>query len=305
MLYVGLDIGFGETKVAVVGERELMDSFPSLIAEHTPSPLEEGRVKVSFGGKTYVVGRDARTEPGCFQLYDLKDLIRYTPLVTRYVFSAFNLEKDAALCVSCPPSGWPQREKLLADLRDLYPGTVVLPQGYGAFYTTEAELPFPPDTVLVLDFGYNTVDWLFIEKRHGEWKTTRGDTLVRVGVMKLVEYFRSELEGNLAELPVRILREFLKQGKGMIYGEELDFSGQKRRAEGKYREMLLQALKGAVGEIWREVDMVVCAGGGVYYFNPQETLPHKLVVIPRSPEFANALGQAKWLKDNLKEQPAG
>lgn len=303
MIYVGLDVGFGETKVVTKGERELKEAFPSLVAEHTPSPLEEERIRVPFGGKTYVVGRDARTEPGCFQFYDLSDLVRYLPLVVRYVFMAYGIEtEDSALCLSVPPSGWPEKDTILSSVKEeVHSASVMLPQGYGAFYTAVKKelLPVDPDTVLVLDFGYNTVDWLFIEKRRGEWKTTRGDTLSRMGVMKLVEYFRAELKGELTELPPRVLREFLKEGSSTFYGEVLDLSGQKRRAEERYREVLLSALKGAVGEIWREVDVIVAAGGGTYYFDPRKSLPHSLVVVPDFPEYANAEGQAEWLADNL------
>lgn len=301
MFFVGLDIGFGETKTVVLGDKELRSSFPSLIAEPTPSALQEKKLEISFGGKRYVIGRDARTEPGCFQLYDFEDLVRYSPLITEYVFAANNIEsnEEVFLCISCPPSGWQERKRLLEGVKSTHTNTVILPQGYGAFYAISGDLPVDPDTALVLDFGYNTVDWLVMERQEEKWQAVRGDTLARMGVMKLVGYFRSQLKKGWAELPERVVRELLRKGKGRIYGEEIELEGEKRRAVEQYREMLLQALKGVLGEIWREVDVVVCAGGGTYYFSPKDTLPHSLVVIPDFPEFANAQGQALWVKDKV------
>ena len=293
---LALDPGFGETKVAFVkGEEIISFSFPSLVAEHVPSPLEADLRLVEFGGKSYVVGRHARVETGCRELYDYGDLVQALPLLFGYALTEareMGFRDPEAVVVSVAPGHWPERERAERALSS-FPGcgeVIVVPQGLGGYHLCRGQVPEGAEYVLVLDFGYNTVDWLLVE--HGErYRVLKGATLHRMGVMKLVEIFRSELDGKLAELPPRVLREFLRRGGGKIYGEWLDLSGQRRRAQEKYGEALVSSLKREVGELASAADAVVCVGGGVHYVDPEREALHGVVVVAPRPEMANAEGQ--------------
>jgi len=311
MRFVGVDIGFGETKAVFVDETgEIINSisFPTLVAEYTPAPLEKEKLVLSLG-RNYVIGRDAKGEPGCFQLVDFEDMREFAPLLLQGVIQMGYGEQatDIAVCASIPPGWWRRKEEFLQALRKEVSTVVVIPQGQGAFITVRESNDLEDgEIVLVLDFGYNTVDYLLIEVTKGDtsprmdFLITKGNTLPRMGVTKLVQFFRGELKGEFSELPDRVLKEMLRTGQGRLYGEKIDLSGHKRRAIEKYCTMLMRELKNNVGEIWRDTDAIICTGGGVYYFNPKNNLSHYRIIVPEEPEFANARGQALWIAKMIK-----
>ena len=306
MEYLGMDIGFGDVKAVLVNrELETMKaiSFPTLVAGYTPAPLEKDKAVLCFGGKKYVAGQDARGEPGCFQLSDFDDMKEFAPLLFRKVLQTDGFEgNEIAVCAGMPPGWWPQRGEVANALRAEMQTVVVVPQGQGAFVAVQEEKDLEGvETVLILDFGYNTVDYLLMEiTGYGEFEIIKGNTLPRLGVTKLVKLFRGELKGELSELPDRALKEMLRTGQGKLYGENINLSGHKRRAVEKYCAMLMGELKSNVGETWRETDAVICTGGGVYYFEPQRNLPHHRIVIPEEREFANARGQGIWIAKSAR-----
>ena len=300
MRIVSLDPGFGDVKVCLheEGEKDLF-SFPSLVAEFTPTPFsDEAILRVRHGSRTYVVGEDARTEPACREPYDFTDLVEMLPVYLKYVFLRRGWDSCDLLIASIAPAYWEERARLEKALPELESKMVVVLQGLGGYWKARELLPEGAEYVLVLDLGYNTVDWLLV-KRAGDgddFRVMKGSTIPRLGVTKLVEFFTGELRGDLKELSPRTLREFLRKGEGRIYGERIRLDGAKRRAEERYADTLSSALKQAVGEITRSVDAVVGVGGGTHYFDVRR-LGHRAVVIPEAPETANVTGQLEWMLD--------
>ena len=298
MNFLGIDIGFGEVKAILADKSGALvksSCFPTLIAEHIPAPLEDDKITFQLRGIEYVLGKEAEEESGCFQLHDFKDMMEFAPLLFRRVIrNEFKLDKaDFVTCASIPPGWWDHRKDFADILSKETQYVVVAPQGHGALITTKEEKGLgDAETVLVLDFGYNTVNYLLAMKEGQDFKITRGDTVSGLGVVRLVKLFRGELEGELSELPSYVLKKMLRHGYGKLYGEKINLEGYKKRAIEKYYTILMRELKNSVGEIWRKTDAVICAGGGVHYFDPKKSLPHHRIVIPSLPEFANAKGQA-------------
>jgi len=307
--YLGIDIGFGDTKAIYMDSNfSILNSFsfPTLVAFHTPSPIEKEKLIISYGGKEYVIGNEARGEAGCFSLVDFEDMKEFAPLMLRGIMQINNFKEPekVLICASLPPGWWQYREEFEKALQREQSSVVVVPQGHGAFVTAARQEEMERgELVLVLDFGFNTVDYLLIdviEPDGSDFQINKGNTIAGMGIMRLVDFFKNKLNGELKKLPDRAIREMLKKGEGKIYGEKLDLSGPKRRAIEEYCTLLMKELKKMVGEIWKEVDAIVCTGGGVYYFNPMKNLPHHRIIVPERPEYANAEGQAIWLAKNIE-----
>ncbi|MDL1971005.1 MAG: ParM/StbA family protein [Candidatus Desulfofervidaceae bacterium] len=311
--FLGLDIGFGDTKAVMVNEDFKVVksvSFPTLIAQHVPTPIteeEDGVTTFTFGAGQYVVGEDARTEPAYFTLVDMEDLKKYAPLLFQAVCCFLEVEDPLPVCASLPPGWWQHRHefrKILSSILKEQNLVIVAPQGMGTYLVVKEEnlLPCEEGLFLLLDFGYNTVDYLLIEDMKGRFRFPRGDTWSRIGITKLIEFFKEELPEGLGDLSERAVRLMLQNGGGKIYGEFKFLEGEKRRAEERYSEALKQKLKANLGEIWKETDAIILTGGGTHYFSTENFRFHKNVIIPEVPEIANAKGQAILLAQKSKER---
>ena len=308
--YLGIDIGYGDTKVVYIDSNfSILNSFsfPTLVAFYTPSSMEKKNLIISYGGKEFVIGNEARGEASCFSPVDFEDMKEFAPLILKGIMQMNNFKEpeDVLICASLPPGWWPYRKEFEKALqREQSSSVVVVPQGHGAFVTAARQEEMERgELVLVLDFGFNTVNYLLIEVIEpdgSDFQINKGDTIVGMGIIRLVDFFKNKLNGELKKLPDRAIKEMLKKGECKIYEEKLDFSGPKRRAIEEYCTLLMMELKKTVGEIWREVDAMVCSGGGVYYFNPIKNLPHHRIIVPERPEYANAEGQAIWLAKNIE-----
>ena len=121
-LYLGLDIGFGETKAIFLDsnlETINLFSFPTLVAFYNPSPLEKEKLVISSGNRKYVIGKDARGEAGCFQPVDFEDIKEFSSLFLKGVLSMNGIVADnqeIVVCASIPPGWWPEREELRKSL---------------------------------------------------------------------------------------------------------------------------------------------------------------------------------------------
>lgn len=298
MIFLGIDFGFGTVKAACQRHEGIKTvSFPSVFALHTPSPFSTDIKTYELEDRKWVVGEDALYEPARFSPANFKDICRLAPLVFQAVSDllAVGQGEGIILSFSVPPAYWREREKLTEVFgEDLF----VVPQGFGAMYYAVDRNPTTFEgigTALVLDIGYNTVDYVFCRfENPGHFKVVRGDTWTDLGVRRLLEIFRAILPPDLQELNRRTLLRFLEKGRGNIAGKAYSFEEEKKRALQSYLEALEQALSQVLGELYREADVLVYVGGGVHYV-PKDLLPHHRVVVPKEPVFANVLGQLTWM----------
>ena len=316
---IGFDLGFGNTKIVFSSASALKQqkppqkiAFPTSIAETSPdftfqNPLKNFSTEtyLEFEGKKYVIGKKAQTEPGCFQLYDIHDLLTYAPLILKFTLIQLEIkEKDYSkvmVCMGLPPGWWNEYKnnfaKRLKETLNVKP--LIIPQGIGAFWLVKNEIQ-PGMNVLLLDIGYYTVDYLYLirEEESPYFRTQHWGTLAGFGVTKLEELFKAELKVRGRNLPERVIRNALQEGRVKIYGTEKNFEEERRRAIEKYNRVLVQRLKGLVGNFVVEAEAVVFTGGGVYYFRPEENFRYEgeiIIACKEAPEFGNAMGQFQIL----------
>lgn len=285
---IGLDIGFGHTKVVYDGG-EL--KFPTWLAYHTPSSIDSVEV-IEWDGKKYVVGEDVRYEPQRIELPDFGEIIKYFPVFLKFVEKKLK-QKIKVIITGVPPKYKELVGKVKEKCESMDVSAEVVPQGVGIYLDTKEKIDKTSEReAFILDIGFNTVDYLIVKND----RKIKGDTIEKFGVMKAVELFKSYIpkeHSYLRNFSTSKLMSVFEKGYAVVEGEKLDLSSYQKKAKSAYREMLVNRLKQSVGDFIYETELVIIAGGGAFLFKNESETFGKNVYIPPKPEFSNARGYLK------------
>ena len=275
---VAFDLGFGWTKVC--SEDGKCFKFPTWLAYYSNDPLSELDTVV-VDGREYVVGEDARYETNKIIINSIDDLLNYFPVFKKYALQKLGVD-NAEIITGLPPV-YKDRIGILEKQ-----GVKVLPQGLGIYLDTRDEVQ--SDEILILDIGFNTVDYIVIVGG----KKKRGNTLTKQGVERMIELFRDKLTPELAYIKnfslSRLMTTFEK-GYALLEGDKVDLSGFKQKAIEEYNEILRTRIQNEIGDLINEVEQIVLAGGGAYYL---KNIRKSGVFIPEKPEFSQARGFLRY-----------
>ncbi len=288
MNVVGFDFGFGECKVKM-GEKILR--FPSFIAKRVKTYDEEVENVVSYLGEEYVLGEEAIYEPAFVEIADIKDLVSYLPIFLLFIKRKLNLKGGEKLVFGLPPKYKNYKEKVEKIIQDENLTPLVVPQGLGIFYDVLNVYPDLNEAkdVLILDIGFNTLDYLLLVKKGDVWKKRKSNTFDNLGVKKAVLIFRELLENEfLKNMPFQKLNEVFKKGYIKIEGYKIDLEKEKKRAISSYLEIIKTKLKNEVGDFIKLIDKVVVAGGGAYLIDKNEIRSD--LIVPPEPELSQVRG---------------
>ncbi len=307
-MQIGLDIGFGDVKVVSEDGRTI--SFPSAI-KYLNKGIDLGAFskeeKYSFDGRNYLVGEEALL--GAFSTQSIDFLTRYAPLlafkaVEQIGEKVSNIGTGLPLAYYTPQYIAPLIKSLetiqVNDRKETF-RVSVFPQGLGVlldFLLSEegTETGSTAVNMIVLDIGFNTVDVVAVNK--GSASKEESGMLERAGISKitqaLAQRLRIEMKINLSEQEAK---DLLLKGEISLYGHVSDLSEVIRSITEDYIEWLLNAVLSRWEERIQRAKMILLAGGGAYYL--ENHIPekyHSLIHIPKKPEFANARGFLKALK---------
>jgi len=279
MKVLGIDIGFGHTKVVYDGGKL---KFPSWLSYWTITGI--GDIKpVEYDGSRFVVGERARLSGKRIELASIDELIKYYPVFIRYVLDTLGLQaKEVLVITGLPPRYMERAEELKKDKLGVKRQVVF--QGFGIFWDSRERAG---EDGLVVDIGYNTVDYFAYSVRGGELIKEVVGTIPNMGVINAVGMFRDLLPAKhepLKTKPLSSLVNIFVEGK--FRGE--DFSSVKEKAVEQWNEMVKARLRQEVGVLFEEKEHLLVAGGGAYLVR-KDVFPQE-VIIPDEPEFANARG---------------
>ncbi len=307
-MQIGLDIGFGDVKIVCDGGR--LFSFPSAI-KYVNDGLDLGAFskdeEFSYGGRKYLVGEQALL--GAFSTQSIDFLGRYAPLLAYKAITKIG-EKVDKIGVGLPLDYYTTRysaplkkslgtievngEKMIFDVE-------VYPQGVGVlldFRLAEngSEAEGSAANMMVLDIGFNTVDVVAVN--NGSASKADSGMLERAGIAKITQELSQHLrrETNVS-LSDQEAKDVLLQGSISLYGHTKDLSEVIRAITEEYIEWLLNAVQSRWEEHIQRAKVLLVAGGGAYYL--KNHIPDKyrtLIQISKKPEFANARGFLKALK---------
>lgn len=283
----GIDVGFGWTKV--VTEDGKVFKFPSWIAYHTPAPISELDI-VKFGNKNYVVGSDVKYEAQRIEISGIEELIGYFPVFLKYVESLTGKLDKIVTGVPVKYKGY--LDMLKNTIEDNAAECDILPQGIGIFIDAQDKVQ---DEVLVLDIGFNTLDYFILLKKNDTWKKKRGNTVEKFGVMRAVDVFRSTMPdkvGYAKNFSFSRLLEIFEKGALMFDGEPVDLVGVKMAALDEYAEMVKTRMTEEIGDSLNNMENVVIAGGGANIIKV-DIFKNSRVITPNAPEYSQARGYLK------------
>ena len=291
MKRVGLDVGFGWTKVVT---DEAQFKFRSLVASYPESGESDVRPVVVMG-RSYLVGEDAKYGRDVRTISNISSYLDYLPVLTRasVVEAGLEGEKIAAV-VGLPPIYKEYKSKVEESLKSIGIETFVVPQGYGILKDVEDRIE---NDVLILDIGFNTVDYLIARRGSDGWVKVRSNTVEGLGVQKAVSIFVDRVAREypfIQREPIGKKAFYFEKAGITIEGQKVDLGQEKEAAIGVFIDEVLNRLDEelALKNLFNQVEAVVVAGGGAHII-PANKVPHPNLIIPEAPEFSQARGYYK------------
>lgn len=280
MKIIGLDVGFGWTKVKTDDKEFKFPSWISHAANFSMSEIEP----VVVDGKEYFVGEDASFGAGKIEIADIDTLINYLPVFEKYVKRILGID-EAFIVSGLPPKYYKtHKDKLKTGL--------VAVQGVGVLVDIDNSFEFTKgDRVLILDVGFNTVDYVLALYQGDKWKKAGLNSIADLGVMQAVKIFKdivpSEVAGKAKDWSVSKWIKAFEDKSISLMGERIDLSNYFENAVSRYIEMLQKRISEEVGNQVFEFEHIVLAGGGA---NILKNSFERSVIVPESPELSNARG---------------
>lgn len=308
-LVVGIDVGFGHTKAyTVIGGEGVYIKFPTWVAVANKGAYSEVRSYL-YQGKELWVGDVCKHSQNRIEIATSEDIIQFYPVFKQAVLDEVkrvSLEKkvivsNPVVITGLPPKYYfevakPHNKGVLMEDNAGEKRPRVIWQGLGVLLDVMMgeEMEFENgETVVVVDIGYNTVDYLIAMYTNQDWKKVSVDSIVDMGLMKAVDLFRQELPAELGVVKTwskqRLIQAFEK-GVVNIDGERIDLTAIKNKAIQTYSDILVNRLKGEIGEEMIVNDRLIVAGGGANIIANRLKEERRNIIIPKSPEFSNARG---------------
>lgn len=312
MKCIGQDIGFGDVKTVI--EDQMLKTPTAIAYEGFGARVDlDGPKSIEFEGQNYLVGEDA-IESGqpVFETTSIDFLLRYAPLLAYHAIKAagFDFDEKIHLGVGLPVSYYtPENKEALTNRLNtavvnnerLKLNTLVYPQGVGAFYDYRLTTNEKISSALIVDIGYNTVDIVHISK--GRPNKTGSGMFDRAGISVIIrELSRFISDRHQIQLSNQVIKEIFISKKLSLYGKEISLEEPIRQIVERYTTHLLHSLEDGYHQQLAQAQKIVITGGGAHYL--KHYIPKKMqesIVIPESPEFANARGFYKVLIASISD----
>ncbi len=288
---MGIDIGFGQVKVVV---HDLAFKFPSQIAQFLEDEVSDVPV-VQHSGLQYVVGEEATAFRHKLSLSTVELLIRYSPVLLKRALMEIGEGGEYLVVSGLPPRFRYMGEDFSRALQSVegVKRVLVVPQGAGILEDVKEYLK-TQGGALILDIGFNTVDFLSVRVKGDDVVKERGGTIEGLGVKSAVEIFRSLLPagvGFLRNEPYVFLVPYFAKGRLTLAGKEVFLQEEKAKASRLWTEQIYLRLQEEIGELIKSKPVFVVAGGGAYFLD--RSLFERELYVPVQPDFSNARGYYK------------
>lgn len=320
MFYVGLDIGYGQTKVSWVNgfarpinEVYLSGAAPvAACATVGMAPSADGRLgygeEVQLGGERYAALIDpARISSGMPVLHE-----DYTSTKEYQALFLAALAKTGVATIDHLVTGLPiaqcqQRDRALA-LKSRLEGehvvraglkvrvhqVSVIPQAIGAYCAAldRGMEDVTKETALVIDFGHYSVDWVLVSSgtflSEGAGSSTRGGSYV------LDEMAREIRVSHGINVSRERIYGFVRDGlTSLTLGREtVDLRSVAQRAAGRVAPTVIGELRESLRGQSSDPTRILLCGGSVGFYDAliRQAFPRAVVGLTDQPVMANAIG---------------
>jgi hypothetical protein len=300
MRVIGIDIGFGQVKVV---SEDLALKFPSQIAQFLEGEVSDVPV-VEHNGMWYVVGEEATVFRHKLSISTVEMLVRYSPVLLKRALREIGEGGEYFVVSGLPPRFRHMEEEFSKVVRTVegVRDVMVVPQGAGILEDVSGYLR-SHEGALILDIGFNTVDYLAVRIKGNKVIKERGGTVEGLGVKSAVEIFRNLLPeevGFLRNEPYVFLVPYFAKGRLTLAGKEFFLQEEKTKASKLWTEQIYLRLQEEIGELIKSKPIFVVAGGGAYFLD--RSLFGREVYIPVEPDFSNARGYYKAGVETLRRR---
>lgn len=319
-----VDVGYGHVKFTdgFDGESILAESFPSQSVVSSASQhqskvwQQRDTFQIPIGDRLYEVGRDIRfAMTGTQETEVLDQDFALSDAYRARLYGALNYMRPRLprqhidfLVLGLPLTTYNKHSKALADLytgpQTIGPNQVitigecvVIEQPVGSYltYLTDNRIdPGKAPTALVVDPGYNTVDWYVCE---GLLANTAMSRAIERGMSAFIRAIAKSLGHDLAaavpesEL-VRVVDLALKERQSSVrlFGKDIELA--KHFEAGQHiLDEAAQAIRNLVGA-GAAIDVIILTGGGAYMYETAiaNKFPGHTVMALNEPHLANVRG---------------
>jgi hypothetical protein len=174
MRVIGIDIGFGQVKVV---SEDLALKFPSQIAQFLEGEISDVPV-VEHNGMWYVVGEDATSFRHKLSISTVEMLVRYSPVLLKRALQEIGQSEEYFVVSGLPPRFRHMEEEFSKVLRTVegVQDVLIVPQGAGILEDVK-DYVRSHEGALILDIGFNTVDYLSVRIKGNKVIKERGGTI--------------------------------------------------------------------------------------------------------------------------------
>lgn len=278
MQIIGIDVGYGYTKVAYGENGKITTfSFPSLVANFSDSLSIDGirnPEAVEVHGKKYVVGEAAaKLKALKFQSRD-KDWIASTAYaaLVKYALKRISHSEKSLIVTGLPvryyKSDKDKLVKIITDIasdRGITASVFVIPQPLGSYYDTILthygllkSVDVTDKIVGILDIGYQTTDILCLNAMS---PVPEMSSSFETGIANAFDAIARDIENKYSlHLDTHGVEKAAMTGKIRAFGKEHDISDIVKT----HLTTLSDAIKSEVATLWgntAEIDEILLTGG--------------------------------------------
>ena len=298
-IILALDVGFGNVKAAWGFEHSneteiIFRSIANLISKSSNSPVtsSKGRVPVVVDGDTFMVGPDAYLSEGTsildFNFVLRKEYLAFIRGAIHFMFRKTGVNhKIDVLAVGLPVGNYESHNEALAKIckglheiptptefvasfgatvKVMVEKVIIVPQPLGAltvFSSKCAQANINMGTVLVIDPGFKTLDWIFSNGLDVDMKRSGSfDGGVSVLLREISNLVGKKLGFGFIDMIE--VEKALSSGRIFAGGRSHDFSPYSGLVQ-ESASKVIDKFFGAV-EIDREFDSIVLTGGGGKFY---------------------------------------
>jgi len=295
MTVIGIDIGYSSVKCEIQGK---LYKFSTNISFGTDNSIDFGSDNFyEFENESYYIGENAAAE--AFTTTDYKFLYKFAPLIIYYVLKQLNVSGPITINTGLALTDWKEREDFVERIKTInvnnetitFEKINIMPQGAGAFnqfvaYENQGNIP---DSIVVLDIGYNTINLLYFVEGEPQRQSCRSypghgmSTLIK----PLTNYIETEYSMNFSEQEV--IKIFLKK-KFIHNGTPQENIPEKiEDMINKFINKLINSVLVSEKKYIQTSEVVYICGGGSYYLKDGDNPPN--IKFPTdNAEFVNVIG---------------
>lgn len=321
MKVLGIDIGYGDTKVVFcneTGEPLKKFKFPSVVGITQKSEYIKDPKIYDYKEHSYYIGEDALALPSenLIDITEYKNLEYYAPLFVAHTIRIIGETPDVVV------TGLSKAQILNSGyFKDIisnfevngttygFQNVFVIPQGAGSKlcidkYGTDfpnQQTEFVGKTSYVgVDIGFNTLDLYRVID--GKTSASVFEGIEHEGLMKIASKVATLINNkHNRRISLHEAKEIITTGIYKLRGQTFGYANEILDIKREYIRELLELVESKYGNILDKCDYIFLSGGGSAIFVSGNYMNNTILVPKSNHEFYNAIGQAMFGQEQIRK----